>query len=385
MRMPALLLVFILGLSLALSSLPTSAQELPARKKSKKKPKKEVPEITQTLEVAPDPPVAVTAETARLSFYNSPLSAKGLLSQQTRDAIKAIRTAAHGAQIVKIRAFVAGTGDLRRVASIVSEMLTEAKLPLPPVSTVLVGALPLEGAQIAMEAAAVEKKAVNPEGLAFFSGQLVRATEEKARPLMEVAGESLGNLEKAMASAGVTADNVLRTTCFLSVLDNGHELQGRLAQRFPKAVHNVLQLQRVTGPSAVECEAVGRLSAAPAAAVEFINPAGLTASPAYTQFVRVKAGRLVFTTTQQSFGFDEPAMKLAMTRLQRMLESQQAGFGQVVMASGYALSIRAMAEYRRVRSSFYNAAKPPASTLLTFEGLPSSDAIFGLDVVAAIE
>ena len=55
------------------------------------------------------------------------------------------------------------------------------------------------------------------------------------------------------------------------------------------------------------------------------------------------------------------------------------------MVSGYALSNRAMTEYRRVRTSFYQAAKPPASTLLAFEGLPSSDAVFGLDVVAAID
>ena len=251
------------------------AQEEPTRKKSKKKPKKQEVEITQTLAVTPDPPVAVAAETARLSFYVSPLSGKGLLSQQTRDAIKAVRAAAHGAQIVKVRAFVAGTGDLRRVASIVSDVFTEAHLPLPSVSTVLVGALPLEGAQIVMEAVAVEKRAVNPEGLAFFSGQLVRATEEKPRLLLDVAGESLGNLEKAMAAAGVTGENILRTTCFLSVLENGSELQGRLAQKFPKAVHDVVQLQRLTGPSAVECEAVGRLTKRPEGAVEFMNPAGM--------------------------------------------------------------------------------------------------------------
>lgn len=374
----ALLLILSLGLTPFLA-----AQEQSSRKKSKKKPKKEL-EITQTLAVTPDPPVAVTAETARLSFYVSPLSAKGLLSQQTRDALKAVRAAAHGAQIVKLRAFVAGTGDLRRVASIVSDVFTEAHQPLPAVSTVLVGALPLDGAQLVLEATAVEKRAVNPQGLAFFSGQLVTASEEKPRAMLDVASESLANLEKAMAAAAVTGDNILRTTCYVSVLESGAELPGKLAAKFPKAVHNVVQLQRVTGPSAVECEAVGRLSAEPEGAVEFMNPAGMTRSPAYTQLVRVKGGHLVFTTTQQSFGFEDAAMKLAMTRLLKMLETQQAGFSQVVMAHGYALSNRAMAEYRRVRGGFYSGKMPPASTLLNFEGLPSSDAVFGLDVIAAI-
>ena len=36
------------------------------------------------------PPATVTAETSRLVFQVSPLSTKGLLSQQVRDALKAL-------------------------------------------------------------------------------------------------------------------------------------------------------------------------------------------------------------------------------------------------------------------------------------------------------
>ena len=36
-----------------------------------------------------EPPAAVVGETQRLTFHVSPLSAKGLLTQQTRDALKA--------------------------------------------------------------------------------------------------------------------------------------------------------------------------------------------------------------------------------------------------------------------------------------------------------
>jgi enamine deaminase RidA (YjgF/YER057c/UK114 family) len=373
--LPALALIVTISLN--------CAAQLPERKKAKKK-KKEQPEITQTLEVLPDPPVAITAETAKLSFYQSPLSAKGLLTQQTRDALKAVRSAAHGAAIVKIRAFVAGTGDLRRVASLVAETFSEGKLPIPAVSTILVGALPLDGAQIVMEATAQERKNVNPAGVAFFSGQLVRASEEKPRPLAEVAGESIANLEKAIAAAGTTNENLLRATCYVSVLDNPVDLSTKLTQAFPKAAINLVQLQRVTGPSTVECEGVGRLVTAPAQPVEFLNPDGLEKSPNYTQITRVNAAKLVLTTTQQSFGLDDAAMRLAMSRLQKMLDSQHAAFGQVVMAHGYALSNKAMAEYRRVRGDFYDKAHPPASTLLVFEGLPSSDAVFGLDVIAAL-
>ena len=40
------------------------------------------------------------------------------------------------------------------------------------------------------------------------------------------------------------------------------------------------------------------------------------------------------------------------------------------------------AKVRAIRFEFYDKSKPPASTLLLFEGLPSLDASFGVDVVA---
>ena len=55
----------------------------------KNKKKTEEP-VTQTLPLLKDPPSAIAAETDRLIFQVSPLSNKGLLSQQVRDALKAL-------------------------------------------------------------------------------------------------------------------------------------------------------------------------------------------------------------------------------------------------------------------------------------------------------
>jgi hypothetical protein len=53
-------------------------------------PKNEKEPETQTLPLPPEPPSAVVAETGKLAFHVSPLSAKGLLTQQIHDAIKAL-------------------------------------------------------------------------------------------------------------------------------------------------------------------------------------------------------------------------------------------------------------------------------------------------------
>src|ERR1051326_5413339 len=71
----------------------------PADKKKKKE------EQTQTLQLPKELPGAIMGETRRLNFYVTPLSAKGLLSAQIRDALKALLKEAAGSQILKIRAF----------------------------------------------------------------------------------------------------------------------------------------------------------------------------------------------------------------------------------------------------------------------------------------
>src|SRR5579863_6378439 len=84
----------------------------PAQKKKKE-------EITQTLQLPKELPSAVTGDTRHLTFHVTPLSSKGLLSQQIRDALKALSRECGSDTVLKIRAFVAGTGDLRRVRDIV--------------------------------------------------------------------------------------------------------------------------------------------------------------------------------------------------------------------------------------------------------------------------
>ena len=129
---------------------------------AQKKPKPKKEEITQTLQLPKELPAAVTGETRRLTFHVTPLSARGLLSAQVRDALKALTRETGGNPVLKIRAFVAGSGDLRRVRDLVSEVFTDRKLPLPALSLIQSGGLPLEGAQVVLEAIAAGKKEVKP-------------------------------------------------------------------------------------------------------------------------------------------------------------------------------------------------------------------------------
>src|SRR4051794_39067127 len=91
-------------------------------------------EVTQTLQLPKELPASATGETRRLTFHVTPLSAKGLLSAQVRDALRALLRDTGNNPVVHIRAFAAGSGDLRRVRDLVSDTFSDRKQPLPSLS-----------------------------------------------------------------------------------------------------------------------------------------------------------------------------------------------------------------------------------------------------------
>jgi enamine deaminase RidA (YjgF/YER057c/UK114 family) len=325
--------------------------------------KKKKEEITQTLELPKEPPASVTAETARLVFHVTPLSAKGLLSQQVRDALKALLKTAGGETVVKLRAFVAGSGDLRRVQAIVSEVFTEKRLPLPALSVVQVGALPLEGAQVVIESVAVAKKELNPLGLVFISGQT-----------------SAAHLKMALEAAG--SGDALRVTCFSSAFEDQATLRAALEVDYRHAALDFVQLRRGGGRSVVECEAVARLARKITAPAQFENPASLAQDPNYSQLALVSAPRLALTGAQIAYGFEDSDARLAFQRLAKVLEQAGSSMRDVVMASFYPLSTSIAGQVRKIRLEFFDPSRAPASTLLPFEGLPAMDAGFAVEVAA---
>jgi enamine deaminase RidA (YjgF/YER057c/UK114 family) len=329
------LLVAALGLGMGAAQ-PERKQKKPSKSAANEP-------VTQTLPALPEPPAAVLAETARLVFHVSPLSQKGLLSQQARDALKALERDNRGAQIVKLRAFVAGTGDMRRVQQIVSEVFAEKKQPLPALTTVQAGALPLEDAQVVIESVSVDKRNVNPGGLVFFAPQPV----------------------EMLKSAG----DILRITCFMSSLDGTGDVRSRMAAAFPEAAVNLVQLTRFGAPGErANCEAVARAAPGSGASPELAARAG---GVAFT------ASSLVLSGLQMAFQDQDADIRLAFERLKKAIEPL-GGRMEGAFTSVYTLTPNAGAGAARER-----ARLGMAGPVLLLEGLPSLDATVGMDVVAA--
>jgi enamine deaminase RidA (YjgF/YER057c/UK114 family) len=342
------------------------------------KPKKDE---TQVLQLPRDLPSTVQGDPRRLTFLVTPLSSKGLLSRQVRDALGMLSHQAKGDPILKIRAFVAGSGDARRVRDLVSEVFTERKLPLPVLSLVQAGGLPLEGAQVVLEGIAEGKKDVNQFGLAFLSAQTESAADPTA-PLAPLAARSLGALRLAVKAAGSEPADVVRISCFLSSLDDLAATRQLVAAEYPGAAADYVQPQRAPVRALAACEGVAKLRWNTGTRLHLVNPEGLEGEPGASQIALVASPKVVLTGAQVSFGFEETDARLAFQRIEKALEQAGVSTRDVAFAHYYPLAAGIAGQVRQVRREFFDGARPPASSLLLFEGLPSMNAGFAMDVVA---
>src|SRR5271157_4418209 len=312
---------------------------------------------TQTLQLPRDLPAAVEGDPRKFIFHVTPLSAKGLLTKQVRDALSALIREAKGDSILKIRAFVAGSGDARRVRDLVSEFFTDHKQALPVLSLVQAGGLALISAQPAWSESPLDA----------------------AGPL---AAKSLAALRVAVEAAGSKPADVARVTCFLSSLEGLDATRKLLAGEFPGAAADFIQTQRAPARALAACEAVARLRREVGAPLAVLNPEGLPREAGQSQVALVGAPRVVLTGSQVSFGFAEKDARLAFERLEKSLEQAGTSTRGVAFAQYYALSSGIADQVRKVRGEFFDAARPPAGSLAPVEGLPSMDAGFAMDVVA---
>jgi hypothetical protein len=313
---------------------------------------------TEVMPLPPQLPMALAADTQTLDFHISPLLGTGGLDAQIRRSLNDLIRDTHGETIIKLRAFVSGAGDARRVGAETGQIFTDHKLPLPVVSIVQVGALGGESAEVVIEAVVATKRDINPNGLAFFSGQSAPSFRQAAERLAESA-----------RAASVPAGHVLTCTCFASILGDYASMRAALQSEFPNSAINIVQPLREPGDGAATCEAVGQLSAPPRnGPVEWLSKARATL---------VNSPQLVFTGLQLTFGNYLDDAHEAFLRLERAVSAVQP------VEAPVEIDAFALDSYAAAALSKTTTAPPATFTVESVEGLPAIDASAGIEAVLA--
>lgn len=312
----------------------------------------------EPLPLPPELPMALAAGTHSLDFHISPLLRTGGLAAQIRQSLNDLIRDTRGETIVKLRAFVSGTGDARRVRDNVAQIFTERKLPFPVLSIVQVGGLGAEAAAVIIEAVVSTHRVVNPNGLAFLSGQ--------TGPSLNA---SLERLKQSAKLAFIDPDRVLTCTCFTSRIEDFAATKAAIQATFPNTAVDVIQALRDPASDTSTCEAIAQLTRAPAGGpVVWLEKSHTTL---------VDSPQLVFTGLQLTFGNYLDDAHEAFIRLQRAASTIQP-VEVPVKVDAFSLDAYAGSALRKTTPI-------PLSlfTIQPVEGLPAVDATAGIEAVLA--
>jgi 2-iminobutanoate/2-iminopropanoate deaminase len=147
------------------------------------------------------------------------------------------------------------------------------------------------------------------------------------------------------------------------------------------------------------CLAVSLAGAVPLVAQavkrEHLNPPGLAKPTGYTHAVTASGGKLVFVSGQVSLDREgnvvgKGDLKAQTQQVYDNLRAALAAAGaqpkDVVKTTTFVVGYRPdmLPALREVRSAFYGADPPPASTLLGVQALAREDFLIEIEVVAAV-
>lgn len=302
--------------------------------------------------------MALAANTDGLDFHISPLLKTGGLGAQIRLSLNELIRDTRGETIVKLRAFVAGAGDARRVQAETAAIFTEHKLPLPVVSILQVGGLGQEAAQVVIEAVVATRRTVNPNGLAFLVGRTGNSL-----------ADAVERLKQDIGQIALPPDRVLSCTCFTSRIEDYTATRGLVQAAFPKTAITVVQAVRDPLTDVSTCQAVGQLMQPPAEGPVVMLPKA--------RAVLVNSPQLVFTGLQLTFGSFLDDAHESFSRLQRS--------ALAVAAEEAPVQVNAFSINPYASSALQKSTAVPLSTfnVQMVEGLPAVDASGGLEAVLA--
>src|SRR3954447_3609970 len=323
----------------------------------KRNKKNEEPK-SQVLPLPPELPMVLAADTQSLDFHISPLLKSGGLAVQIRRSLNDLLRDTKGETIIKLRAFVSGVGDARRVQTEVASIFSERKIPLPVLTIIQVGRLGDDLAQVVIEAVVSTKRTLNPNGLGFLSGQTGKSLPE-----------ALEHLKASATAADINADEVLSCTCFAPTIESGEASRTAVTAVFPKTAVNVVQALRDPVNNTTMCQGIAQLSHAPKeSSLVWLKNAHVSL---------LNSPRVVFTGLQLSFGNYLDDAREAFSRLERAASALQASDAPV-QVNAFSLDLTSASALRK-STSF----PPSIFTVQTVEGLPSIDASAGIEAILA--
>lgn len=257
--------------------------------------------------------------------------------------------------------------------------------------TWVVSKLPKPGALVAVDVVATTefgekggpRAKVLPAGVRIFvSGQAssLKGMEAATRGTME-------QLQNTMEQLGRSLSDSAQIKSFLGPMDDADIAREVIAEFFPEGETPPLVFVewKSSRPIEIELVASGGRSRPGSEPMEFITPAGMTASPVYCRVVRVNFGKLIFVSGLNGDDIYKPngQVNVLFGQLKELVEAHKSDLRHLVKGTYYVSESDVSTEFNKVRPDYYDPARPPAASKAMVAGCGDGSTIT-IDMIAVV-
>ncbi|MBO9153765.1 Rid family hydrolase [Chitinophaga sp. GCM10012297] len=321
--------------------------------------------------IVEEAPLAHTAlilplnETGQLAGKDDP---RRQIAQVFANLSRALESAgATEKDIIKLNVCTASAQVAEEVREEIARRFPKLKTPA---TSFIIHPLPRAGALLGIDAVAISshrgekvrrwpQAAVLPKGgVVYISGM---AADGRVR---EAAGNTLQQLHATLRFLGLNKEHVVQIRAFMDPVDSAGLVEAEIKKFFSGGtMPPVIYAGWKSAKPLVEIELIAASPVKNKALIEYITPAGATASPVYSKVCRVNHGKKIYLSGLYGMGNDQLVqLQTVFDRLRDMMEKCGSDLQHLAKALYYVSDADISKGLTDIRKKYYNPERPPAAT-----------------------
>lgn len=222
-------------------------------------------------------------------------------------------------------------------------------------------------------------------GVVYVSGQAANG---------EIAGAAqatLKQLDSTLKFLGLTKKDIVQIKSFICPAADIDLVKKEMAaffegQTIPPAVY----VEWTSKKPLIEIELIAAVpgpSNRSAKQLEFITPAGMTASPVYSKVTRVNYGKKIYLSSlyAEKSGPGDSEVADIFSTMAKVLAASGSDFDHLAKATYYVVTDSASNQLNAIRPKYYKPESPPAASKAIVKGVGIEDKGLGIDMIGVVK
>jgi len=231
----------------------------------------------------------------------------------------------------------------------------------------------------------VVQSAILPAGpVVYVSGQAVKGE------LAEATRGTLEQLQATLVSLGLEKKHIVQIKSFIRPMSDLKVVEKEFAQFFKgNTIPPMVNVEWTSKDPVIEIELIAsspNRGAQPAQQLDFITPAGMTASPVYCKVTRINYGQKIYISGLygQVSGNADTELASIFNLMGLILKNTGSDFRHLVKATYYVSNDVHSAKLNEIRPKYYDPLRPPAASKAMVKDVGKPEAGISIDMIGVV-